>query len=135
MLIYSKSKSKKKKKITPEKKNLKKEWQETEARISRMRLPGRRIIRTITPKRSIVDPLLQVLAQHSDRSVSHIPSAPYKPEKSSIQVRYTGEMAERERVAQVEIERKKQQVAPLYNKGGLQYIPNDMDLTTLGKKV
>lgn len=41
----------------------------------------------------------------------------------------------REAVAQIEIERKKKRIAPLYNKGGLQYITDDMDLTTLGRKV
>jgi hypothetical protein len=41
----------------------------------------------------------------------------------------------REKLAQVEIERKKKRIAPLYNKGGLQYITDDMDLTTLGRKV
>lgn len=41
----------------------------------------------------------------------------------------------REALAQQEIARKKKRIAPLYNKGGLQYITDDMDLTTLGRKV
>ncbi len=47
---------------------------------------------------------------------------------------YTGEMAEREARAQEETARKRLRVAPLYNKGGLQYISDDMDPTTLGRK-
>ncbi len=43
--------------------------------------------------------------------------------------------AEREAAAQVEIEHKKKRTAPLYNKGGYQYITDGMELDTLGKKV
>lgn len=42
---------------------------------------------------------------------------------------------EREKAAQEEIERKKLRVAPLFNKGGYQYISDDMDPTTFGKKL
>lgn len=42
---------------------------------------------------------------------------------------------EREREAQVEIARKKKRVAPLYNKGGYQYLGDDVDPTTIGKKI
>lgn len=42
---------------------------------------------------------------------------------------------EREAAAQVEIQKKKNRVAPLYNKGGYQYITDDTDTTTLGRKV
>jgi len=44
-------------------------------------------------------------------------------------------MQAREDAAQEEIARKKKRVAPLFNKGGLQYISDEMDLTTLGRKV
>ena len=44
-------------------------------------------------------------------------------------------MMAREKKAQEEIERKKLRVAPLYSKGGYQYISDDTDLTTLGRKV
>lgn len=44
-------------------------------------------------------------------------------------------MKEREKIAQEEIERKKKRVAPLYSKGGYQYITDYEDLTTIGKKV
>lgn len=33
------------------------------------------------------------------------------------------------------IEHKKKQIQPLYNKGGLQYITPDIDLTKMGKKI
>jgi hypothetical protein len=42
---------------------------------------------------------------------------------------------ERERAAAEEIERKKKRTAPLYNKGGYQYISDGEDPTTLGRKV
>lgn len=45
------------------------------------------------------------------------------------------EMVRREQLAQEEVERKKKRTAPLWNKGGYQYIPDDMDLSTLGRKV
>jgi hypothetical protein len=51
--------------------------------------------------------------------------------------RYEGEMADREKVARVEIERKKTMCAPLYNKGGYQYIgdvPPEI-IKTLGRKM
>lgn len=47
---------------------------------------------------------------------------------------YEGEMAEREKRAQQEIARKKMSVAPLYNKGGYQYITPETDPKTLGRK-
>ena len=37
--------------------------------------------------------------------------------------------------AHKEIENKAKRVAPLFNKGGLQYIGDNEDLTTIGKKV
>lgn len=42
---------------------------------------------------------------------------------------------EREAAAQIEIEKKKNRVGPLYHKGGYQYITDDTDVTTLAKKV
>lgn len=58
----------------------------------------------------------------------------YNGTTKSMPVRYVGEMAEREAQAQKEIERKKKRVAILYNKGGLQYISDDADPETFGKK-
>jgi len=48
--------------------------------------------------------------------------------------RYTGELAERERLAQEELERKKTRVAPAYSKGAYQYISDETDLSDLGRK-
>lgn len=45
------------------------------------------------------------------------------------------EMAKREQTAQAEIERKKLRVAPMYNKGAYQYITDDTDPKTLGRKI
>lgn len=41
----------------------------------------------------------------------------------------------REAVAQQEIERKKKRIAPHYSKGPYQYLTDDVDPTTLGRKV
>lgn len=43
--------------------------------------------------------------------------------------------AEREALAQKEIERKKKCTAPLWNKGGYMYVSDAEDPTTIGKKV
>ena len=48
---------------------------------------------------------------------------------------YTPEMQEREEAAQKEIAKKRQQVAPVANKMGLQYISNPDDFKTMGRKV
>lgn len=45
------------------------------------------------------------------------------------------EMQQREKVAQEQTTKLKKRVAPLYNKGPVQYITDGTDLTTLGKKV
>lgn len=52
--------------------------------------------------------------------------------------RYDGEMADREAAAQIEVERKKTMVAPLYNKAGYEYIGGITDATilkNLGRKL
>lgn len=46
-----------------------------------------------------------------------------------------GEMLERELVAQAEAKRKSKRVAPLYNKGAYQYLTDDTDPTTIGRKL
>lgn len=74
--------------------------------------------------------------------ISKYPSlvTPYDKSKDPLFMtngKYEGEMAEREAKAQAEIERKKTMVAPLFNKGGLQYIgdaPPEI-IRNLGRKV
>lgn len=63
------------------------------------------------------------------------PSAELTPMKLVAPKKLSPEMQAREIAAQEEIERKKKRVAPLWNKGGLQYITDDTDITTLGRKV
>lgn len=46
---------------------------------------------------------------------------------------YEGDMAEREKLAQVEIAKKKTMVAPIFNKSGYQYI-GDINPKDIGKK-
>jgi len=47
---------------------------------------------------------------------------------------YAGEMAEREAEAQKEIAAKKKRVAPLFNKGGYQFITDGTDPKDIGRK-
>lgn len=49
-------------------------------------------------------------------------------------IRYEGQMAEREQRAQEEIERKRTQVAILYNKGPYMMITDSSDPKTFGRK-
>ena len=58
--------------------------------------------------------------------------APVREEEDSIF--FEEGFEEREAAAQQEIARKKKRVGVLVNKGGLQYITEETDLTTLGKK-
>lgn len=67
--------------------------------------------------------------------VSVKPKLPTPKTQQKQTPRLQGDMLEREKVAQQETERKKQRVAPLYNKGPIQFITDDTDLTTLGRKV
>lgn len=65
--------------------------------------------------------------------------SPYKsltdvPENTQDSIFFEEGFEEREAAAQVEIARKKKRVGVLVNKGGLQYITDETDLTTLGKK-
>lgn len=55
-------------------------------------------------------------------------------ESVAAKPRYTGKMLERERAAQVEIDRKKSQVAVPYNKGAYQFVTPGMDPKTFGRK-
>lgn len=55
--------------------------------------------------------------------------------EAQLEKHLTAEMQEREAAAQKEIARKRKRVAPMWNKGGLQYITDDTDLTTIGRKV
>jgi hypothetical protein len=139
-IIYVNNKSKKKKRNSPDKKELKRIWEETVSRMKSLKLPGRRIasknlLRPSDFNNPIVGNLLRVLDQNAHRRISHFPSAPMPRAMIAIKPKYSGELAEREMEAQKEIERKKYRVAPLYSKGGYQLIPEDMDLTTLGRKV
>lgn len=67
---------------------------------------------------------------------SEEPSLPFTAQPALVKgrVKYEGEMAEREAIAQLEIEEKKKRVAPLCNKGGLVYAEG-YDPKTLGRKV
>src|SRR4051812_9895124 len=106
-------KTKRKKKDSPEKKKLRAQWKEVQDRMNSSKLPGRRI--SNLKKKEKIDPsttlsgtsitagIQKLLKLHSDRDVSHIPSMEYAPDtEMTQQVRYTGEMAEREAKAQKE---------------------------------
>ena len=57
-----------------------------------------------------------------------------EPIKPSEKPRLSPEMQLREVLAQEEIKKKRSRVAVLFNKGGLQYISDEMDPKTFGRK-
>ena len=75
------------------------------------------------------------VAEYRRDTGPYIPSLKILPPiEVASKPRYEGEMAERERKAQEEIAHKRTCVAPLYNKGGLQFITPETDPKTLGRK-
>lgn len=66
-------------------------------------------------------------------NLAHIPSVGISSHTPNEQPRYEGKMLERELVAQKEIERKKQCVAPAYNKGAYQYVGSEEQAEWVGK--
>jgi hypothetical protein len=68
---------------------------------------------------------------------SSIPSAPTVPAVKRAKADYSEdeEMDLREKLAQVETDRKRKRLAPLYSKGPVQYITDDTDPTELGRKI
>ncbi len=54
--------------------------------------------------------------------------------KPNVLVKYTDDMAVREAEAQVEVERKKKRIAPMYNKGAYQYVTDGTDPKDIGRK-
>lgn len=57
------------------------------------------------------------------------------PQRTIKQKPLSKALKAREAAAQEEIARKKLRVAPLFNKGGYQYITDETDLTTVGRKL
>lgn len=72
-------------------------------------------------------------AAYREREVKHLDTRAHHTYKKRDE-RYTGEMAERERLAQEELYRKKSRVAPAYSKGAYQYISDETDISDLGRK-
>ena len=60
--------------------------------------------------------------------------ATHEPEYTNKAPVYEGELAEREAAARLELERKKKQVAPLFNKGAYQLITDESQLKDIGRK-
>lgn len=87
------------------------------------------------------------------KAPAHIPSDKYIPDRNShlnisdsptvapklkkaVQIEYSDEMIERERIARLHSEELKKQTAPLYNKGPYQFIGEDPEIIkNLGKKL
>jgi hypothetical protein len=78
--------------------------------------------------------------------VSNIPSYTYEQRNTSLKitsatapavvstkVEYEGEMAERERIAQEEVNRRKKCVAPAYNKGAYTYVSTEEQAKWIGR--
>lgn len=55
--------------------------------------------------------------------------------QSIVKKELSEEMLERERLAQIELNKKSKRIAPLYNKGAYQYITEETDLTTIARKI
>lgn len=71
-----------------------------------------------------------------ENNTDNIPSVMTNTPSPNLYVRkpaYEGNMAERERVAQEEIERKKQCVAPAFNKGAYTYIASKEQALSVGR--
>lgn len=70
---------------------------------------------------------------YRETKVNHLDTRAHHTYRKRIE-RYDGEMGLRELKAQMELERKKKQVAPAYSKGAYQFISDETDLTDLGRK-
>jgi hypothetical protein len=74
---------------------------------------------------------LNVNYRHDESPYKSLTTTPtFEPEAIFFEEGYE----ERERIAQEEIAKKKKRVGVLVNKSGYQYISEETDLTTLGKK-
>lgn len=80
------------------------------------------------------NPLYEQWKEQRDSIPSVINTSKPKIEESKPDYSDDPEMEERERLAQEEIERKKKRVGITFNKGAYQYLGDDYDATTLGRK-
>jgi hypothetical protein len=66
-----------------------------------------------------------------------LPSAPQAPEvlRSKVVYEKGSELAKREAAAEIERDKKRKRLAPLYSKGPVQYITDDADPKELGRKL
>lgn len=97
---------------------------------------GRSADGTLPKSKKKKDDGTSLLVNWRANDVAHIPSAP------SITITEEGiflaeghDWAERDRLAQIEIEKKKNRIAPHYSKGPYQYLTDDVDPTTVGRKI
>lgn len=95
------------------------------------------VVKRSTIRTTVTAELTLVLKRSRKTGLENAPSvgAIDRTFRSEEKPRLSQEMQERERLAQQEIERKKKQVAPAYNKGGLQLITNPDDFKTMGRKL
>lgn len=84
----------------------------------------------LTSKKSF-DPTVGTGYRRND--VSHIPSKLSMTVKQHPIRELNEDMLERERIAQVEIERKKKCTAPAYNKGAYQYVATEEQAKDVGR--
>jgi len=87
-------------------------------------------------KNSLNDPRFRALPSNVSQTTFTERLKTIKPESVKNVKKYIDpEMEKREMLAQKEIEHKKSRIAPHYNKGPYQFITDEIDLKTLGKKV
>lgn len=129
-IIRTSSKSLRKKKTSPEKKALAKSWEEL---IQKWGPVSKKLPEKDLGQSKLVKSLqAQLVGRSSSRPGSLATMASHTGK--SLPVKYKGEFAQREALAQAEIERKKKRVAIPFNKGPYQYITEGMDPKTFGKK-
>lgn len=87
-------------------------------------------------QKSINDPRIREISSNVSQTPFLSRLEALHPETAKATQKYDDpEMVQREALAQREIALKRQRTAPLFNKGGYQFISDEMDLKTIGKKV
>jgi len=113
-----------------------KEQQEAAARAKLAKQLGRNADGSLPKAAKKVDDGSSLKLEYRTSDVGHLPSAKKLTVTEEGVFLVEGEdWAAREQAAQEEIERKKKRTAPLYNKGGYQYISDSEDPTTIGRKI
>jgi hypothetical protein len=93
--------------------------------------------RSKTNNREISVNAIPTYAYDDPVGAKDLPSAPQAPEvlRSKVVYEKGSELAKREAAAEIERDKKRKRLAPLYSKGPVQYITDDADPKELGRKL